>query len=253
VPPSLDFPVLIFDLDSMPFLFYDVLTLRSHISHDHGSKTNSITKSAKASKRVHDTTQTPMISTNNINTTQENFMMMPLNYLTNSPKKRVQFAPIVTTCTVLSLPPEDMDDLWYTSTEISTFRRQAGSLASSLGKEEGLPKNALYCDMPRGLEHCTPERRKYRCLTIKCTLSASRSAIGAEKTAMIARKCTAWNENAAFVQACRDYAEIYEPQMLSLIPTVGLPPKFPFPMKKRCCASAGDGSRRRVRRRTSLE
>ena len=113
----------------------------------------------------------------------------------------------------------------------------------------------------RGMEYATPQRQKHRMMTIRCTLSAARKGLGEEQLSLVARKCTRWNQEIAFAQGCHDYASVYDPKLLSIIPPMTLcssPPEFPFAMKRStttsCGASATVGkgacsSSRRVRRR----
>jgi hypothetical protein len=182
--------------------------------------------------------------------TQEDFMFLMLA-LTAEPqqpqKRRVRFASIVTATTAGPLPKEELKDLWYNQTDLTSFKYQARELVR-------LPTAVDVCR--RGLEHCTPQRKKHRYMTICCTLSAHRRGMSADQTAMVARKCAQWCEEIAFVQACHDYATIYQPNLRSLIPAVhSSPPEFPFLLKQKkrsdCTASAGQCSRR-VRSRVSL-
>jgi hypothetical protein len=182
--------------------------------------------------------------------TREDFMIL-MRALVKPQKKRVRFTPFVTTSCAGPLPFEEVKELWYEQSELAAFKHQARSIVRSI-RTHGVPKNGFDCDLLRGLEHCTAERQKHRYMTIRCTLSAYRKDMSPEKTAMVARKCTAWSEEIAFVQARHDYCNVYQPSMTLLIPATGLPPTFPFVMKKRVVADAVV-SERRVRRRIVVQ
>ena len=182
--------------------------------------------------------------------TREDFMIL-MSALNKPEKKRVQFAPFVATSCPGPLAFDEVKDLWYTQNDLVTFKYQAKSLASAIRQQRHLPENRLLEESVRGLEHCTHERQKHRYMTIRCTLSAHRRGMEPEKTALVARKCTAWSEEIAFVQACRDFADVYQPQMIALIPAVSSPPEFPFVMKKKKRSADGEHSSRRVRRRVA--
>jgi hypothetical protein len=115
------------------------------------------------------------------------------------------------------------------------------------------------------MEYATPQRQKHRMMTIRCTLSAARRGLREEQLSLVASKCTRWNQEVAFAQGCHDYASVYDPKLLSIIPTMtvcSIPPEFPFALKRSttpgaCGAAAAaaaavgaaHSSSRRVRRR----
>lgn len=168
------------------------------------------------------------------------FMMQRLAEQPPTSKRRVRFAPLVSTCSSSPLPFEDLKQLWYHPEDFASFKTEARKLAGSSNSDD-----------VRGLEHCNVERQKHKFLSIRCTLSAHRRGMSADDTAVVAKKCTAWSEETAFVQGCHDYYSVYEPAMTAFIPQVSsIPPEFPFAMKKRVASqSSQPESERRVRRR----
>ena len=153
--------------------------------------------------------------------------------------------------------------MWYSPQELTSFKFQFKQLCLINGVVNKTQQQQQIIDNEngnlRGVESCTMERQLRRHQTIQCTVSAHKKGYSDEQTAMISRQCSQWNERVAFVQACRDYAEVYEPTIMPTIPTIPkCPPRFPFEMKKRnssCSVEASSTSMRgsftrRVRRRT---
>lgn len=156
-------------------------------------------------------------------------------------KRRVQFAPVVT-----ALPANRLShDSWYSTTELSQFKQEARQMIKSSASASSSTATAR----ARGLEYATPQRQRHRLMSIRCTVSAFRKGLPSSEVAHIAQTCSAWSQEAAFLQACHDFAIVYEPSLKQLIPELPVPPRdFPFAMK-RCSASADKSDSRRVRRR----
>lgn len=158
-----------------------------------------------------------------------------------APKRRVRFSSAVTNVRN-STPAEELRQLWYNQEELTAFRAEAKQLARAGVKV-------------RGLEHCAPERQKHRKLSIKCTLSAYRRGMDERNVSVVAQRCSEWNTEIAFVQACHDYCDIYQPAMKAVVPEISsIPARFPYATKKReatppACIFEAD---RRVRRRTMV-
>ena len=167
-------------------------------------------------------------------------------YAPSTRRPRVRFAQdesnAVSSATMSALQYEEVkDDLWYGQMEIMSFKSEARKLA-------------LSGNLVRGLENCTMERQKHKYLTVRCTVNAHKQGLGAEHTANVSRRCSEWNEEVAFVQACHDYCTVYHPNMIAVIPpTVNTPPpRFPFESKKRSTTCAEEiMQERRVRQRVS--
>jgi hypothetical protein len=69
-------------------------------------------------------------------------------------------------------------------------------------------------------------------------LSSYNKKMSPDETAFIAKQCSAWNEEVAFVQACHDYCSVYQPTLrLPQVPTQ--PPKFPFELRQSDYNKAG--------------
>jgi hypothetical protein len=147
----------------------------------------------------------------------------------------VSFAPMVTELQNCPLPKEDLAALWYQPSEVSTFREQAKLIAADIRGGRIVDK-----DLMRGLEHCTFERQKHKHLTLKCTLHAHQKRQNADYMAIVSKKCTAWNEEVAFVQACHDYCSVYQPSMICKIPKLAsiVAPEFPSLLKPTAASGA---------------
>ncbi len=160
-------------------------------------------------------------------------------------EKIVRFAPVVVSSASGPLNPlafEELKDFWYSPRELMEFKQQA---RASPGE--------------RGMEYATPQRQKHRILTIRCTLSAARNGLSDEALGSIARKCTQWSGELAFTQACHDFATVYDPKLLSVIPSIkGSQPNeqfqfpFPFTVKRRVSSCGSQPDCRRVRQRRVL-
>jgi hypothetical protein len=177
------------------------------------------------------------------------FILMMQRLAAEEPNRRqVRFAPLVSTCSSSPLPFEDLKELWYDPKDLASFKSQA---------RKALARSSISDDI-RGLEHCNVERQKHKFLCIRCTLSANRKGLSPDETAIVAKKCTAWSEEVAFLQACHDYYTVYEPTMTASIPHVSIiPPEFPYPriMKKRVSSESSppeQESERRVRSRVRV-
>lgn len=159
---------------------------------------------------------------------------------------RVSFSTVVEFSQAGPLSFEELKDCWYSSSELVAFKTQLRRLAK--GQEP------CSVDERRGLEHITPQRQRHRLMTIRYTVSASKRGMTPDELYMVTRQCTRWNEQVAFVQGCRDFTSVYNPTMMSMIPSVGsTPPEFPFAIKVTKRSSDGISSANRsVRRRVSV-
>jgi hypothetical protein len=162
------------------------------------------------------------------------------------PKRRVQFAPIVK-----AVPANPLQrDSWYSRDELNQFKMEAREIIlHSLGENSLTSSLSSSSNTERGFECVAPQRRKHRRMSIQCTLSAARNGLGPAELSMVAQKCSQWSQKAAFLQACHDWATVYQPELSQRIPELQSP-IFPFAVKR--CSNGGDaGEHRRVRRRVS--
>jgi hypothetical protein len=179
----------------------------------------------------------------------------PLNsWNTNSPlsKKRVTFNDAIWVMPLHSTSDEEAKLIWYGASELIAFRREGREVALSFRKGAVPASPGQY----RGFEGTAPNRQLQRILSIRCTLSAHRKGMSLEDTATVAQKCNEWSNQLAFVQACHDFADVYQPQMTCMIPAItSMPdPQFPSALmrndpEKRRTSLEGDESGRRVRHR----
>lgn len=167
-------------------------------------------------------------------------------------RRIVRFAPMISVSPSNGVSPTEASQVWYTVTDLAGFKYNAKVAAYSF--RMGTPS----CEDVRGIESSTSARQTRRFLAVRCTLSAHRNGLSADETAFVAQRCTAWNAEVAFVQACHDYAEIYRPDLSRMIPEVDIvPPEFPFPYsrneatrKRSAAGSTGADMSRRVRSRS---
>lgn len=172
--------------------------------------------------------------------------------------KSVRFSTYVTAAAPRQLSTdEEMTDMWYSRSELLSFKREAKRIISS--SRRGLftedPQNTM-----RGLEHFSSECQRYRRTAARSTVDAHRQGFDAEQTADVSRRYSHWTGETAFIQACHDFAGVYQPTMTSLIPAVKSSPPLPPTqedtaarnIQKRERNSITDAEIRRVRRRTQI-
>jgi hypothetical protein len=147
---------------------------------------------------------------------------------------------------------EEAKHIWYGSLELIAFRREGRDVALSFRKGIAAASPGQY----RGFESTAPNRQRQRLLSIRCTLSAHRKGLSLEDTATVAQKCNEWSNQLAFVQACYDFADVYQPQMRCMIPDIASMPDPQFPSsllrgdaQKRQVSRQDDKIGRRVRQR----
>lgn len=133
---------------------------------------------------------------------------------------------------------EEMQELCYSPQDLATFKFQFKQLCFANSTTDKNKQQQQIIDKEegnlRGVESCSAERQLRRYQTIRCTVTASKKGYTDEQIAVVSRSCSKWNQRIAFVQACRDYAEIYEPSLMSTIPTIPkYPPRFPYEMKRK--------------------
>jgi hypothetical protein len=79
--------------------------------------------------------------------------------------------------------------------------------------------------------------------------------MNANDIACVAEKCNEWSHKNAFVQACHDYAAVYQPDLVAMIPELNSLPGPEFPAvwvssdKRRVSVDEID-TKRRVRQRS---
>lgn len=151
-------------------------------------------------------------------------------------RRYVTFAPMVTVTESPRATPDEAQHVWYTPHDLASFKANARRIARHTQHDHHqhgavpLTDNLKDDDESRrGLENCTRAHQKQRRRTIKYTLTAYRRGLTQEQTATVSAKCSSWGRHQAFVLACHDYAEIYQPAMLALIPALEVnPPAFPL-------------------------
>jgi len=197
---------------------------------------------AATSKQQGPTTLTD-IGSNNLKRTSYVIKKKTMKIKFKKPKRKVEFAAETfdiqetTTPATSFVTNDDLQSRWYSTDELVSFKKTAVQLTIHSANHFGP------CAMPRGMEGCTAERLKHQKNTIRCVVLAHKKQKGAEYTAAISQKCSSWNKDLAFHQACRDYFEIYEPNLIGQIPPVQSgPPKIE--LVKRRSSSVENKTRR---------
>jgi hypothetical protein len=144
--------------------------------------------------------------------------------------RRVRFSSQVETSKPgpLALVKEDLKELWYNQEDLQLFKSQ---VRNEIVNNHSDTNSSTPLLLSRGLESCTPNRLRHRILAMQCTLSEHRKGMGADHTSSIARRCSSWSTELAFVQGCHDYCTVYQPSISKMIPSVNsiAPPAQLFP------------------------
>eukprot|EP00529_Nitzschia_sp_RCC80_P032556 CAMPEP_0113456342 /NCGR_PEP_ID=MMETSP0014_2-20120614/8837_1 /TAXON_ID=2857 /ORGANISM="Nitzschia sp." /LENGTH=232 /DNA_ID=CAMNT_0000347791 /DNA_START=385 /DNA_END=1083 /DNA_ORIENTATION=+ /assembly_acc=CAM_ASM_000159 len=171
----------------------------------------------------------------------------------SSRRRRTSFAPMVTVTETYKVTPEEATDVWYNREDMIQMKSSAKKLAlrtamAAAREDQTVPATKK---VERGLEACSLERQKRRRLSIKCTMSAHRRGMAPDQVAVISERCSEWVARQAFVVACHDFAELYRPDMIELIPQVeSTPPAFPFGFQPKTPSSfVGDNTEKNNKRR----
>ena len=159
-------------------------------------------------------------------------------------KKRVRFSSF-NSSSESKQAKDDLKELWYSPHDLAAFKFEARKLSAALASGRKTEESL------RGFENSSLERLMYRHMTIQCVVSAHKKQMSPRQIAEMSRKCTQWNEEVAFFQACHDYCDVYQPAALPSLPKVPTTaPQFPFQLK-RAAQESPSSCRRRVRRRLS--
>ena len=137
-------------------------------------------------------------------------------------QRRVQFshAQVVGTVTNRSdIPIEDHRNIWYFAHEMDYFKNEVRMACQTI-REDGLingnsAASAIYNATnftTRGLEQrMCKNRQRNTALSVWGTLKAQQRNRDPEFIAMIARKCSFTAAQLAYMEAARDYCEVYNP------------------------------------------
>jgi hypothetical protein len=109
---------------------------------------------------------------------------------------------------------QDLRSRWYSYDELIAFKQESVQFAVYSTARSGS------FALPRGMEGCTKERLKHKANTVRCVVVAHKKGKSPDYVAALSQKCSGWNTELAFHQACRDYFELYNPDMLSQLQPV---------------------------------
>jgi hypothetical protein len=157
----------------------------------------------------------------------------PRGMMSNSDRS-VQFSETTDTIGQSDTRQEDIPTMWYGQKELEMFKKQARDHV--LGRSTNTDKET------RGYERYNVAIAKKKALTRKVTLLAcSQKALSPEDVALIVQRSTRWAVNDAFRAGCRDFCQVYHPEMIEACSMIG----------KRSCHHDTHQSERNVRRRTA--
>jgi hypothetical protein len=124
-------------------------------------------------------------------------------------RKAVRFTEDVSTISKSSCTAEELQNMWYQRTELNRFKLDARDFILGYANENNYET--------RGFERYNVERAKNKSLAIQCTLTAIKKGMKEEEVALIAQTCAEWSLDQAFKLACKDYCEVYHPDMVGLL------------------------------------
>ena len=178
----------------------------------------------------------PTISANNNTTpTQEDFMFL-MKAITDDARqsqptstttapKRVRFASHVAISAPGPLLSDEVKDLWYSNSDLKSFKYESKQIIASARRGMTIMENDTVTT--RGLEHCAPQRLRNRRMSIRYTVNTyQRLGRNDEQTANVSRRCSVWTSEIALIRGCLDFANVYRPAMVPLIPAT--PQSSPF-------------------------
>ena len=122
--------------------------------------------------------------------------------------RAVGFSDDVATISSESKSCDEIHASWYQSSELQQFKLEARNYILSVEGVEDV----------RGLERYTLERSQGKQIAIRCTLLAYHSGMNEDAVCQVARQCSAWFQERAFVQGCEDYCHVYYPDLIDLVP-----------------------------------
>lgn len=168
--------------------------------------------------------------------------------------RRVRFSHARVVGTVVDrsvIPVEHHRDIWYLASELEEFKNEIRPVCQQI-RDNGFSNGnaaayALYntADFStRGLEQrMCKNRQRNKALAVWGTLKAQQRNNNPEFIAMIARKCSYTAAQLAYMEAARDYCEIYNPgKIASLSAQIESFASQSFPIKLKRKSSDSDSS-----------
>ncbi len=168
--------------------------------------------------------------------------------------RRVQFshAEVVGTVTERSaIPIEDYTNIWYFAHELESFKNDV-RMACQTMRDDGIVSgnsaaSTIYNSNNftiRGLEQrMCKNRQRNKALSVWGTLKAQQRNRDPEFIAMIAKKCSFTAAQLAYMEAARDYCEIYNPgEIASLSKQIETFASQAFPIKLKRKSPSPDSS-----------
>ena len=109
------------------------------------------------------------------------------------------------------LTAEMKQEMWYTSTEISGFKKEAKCIIAQRYFELQTGVKTVDSENALGLERYEPKRDEFKRQAIYFTLQAQNKSKDPEFIRMIYHKCTAYSRAVASHQVLSDYGAAYDP------------------------------------------
>jgi len=145
-------------------------------------------------------------------------------------RKRVRFSDaqvVGTSINRLNISVEESQNLWYFANELNEFKSEIRDACQRIREDRLENDNSVVLtnyDAPdfltRGLEgRICKNRQRNKALAVWGTLKAQQRNKDPEFIAMIARKCSSTSTQLAYMEACRDYCEIYNPEASASLTT----------------------------------
>ena len=140
-------------------------------------------------------------------------------------RRRVHFVDDANNTTAfIHRSEDDLKNTWYTESEILVFKEQVKQQVFQLRRrnktsnvDHKRSKSNESC--LRGLENYTNERLSHRHTMVRNTVQSYKEngVNGCNVAAQTAIKFSSWSEEIAFLQGCKDYCDVYYPNMSNMI------------------------------------
>jgi len=164
--------------------------------------------------------------------------------------RRVQFSHAQVVGTVVersAIPIEDYTNMWYFAHELESFKNDVRMACQTMRDSGNSAASSIYNSdnfTTRGLEQrMCKNRQRNKALSVWGTLKAQQRNRDPEFIAMIARKCSFTAAQLAYMEAARDYCEVYNPgETASLSAQIEAFASQAFPIKLKRKSPSSDSS-----------
>ena len=191
--------------------------LRRHVPH-------SLTKNAKRQTKSYPQLETHTFQNLHSETMINSNVSSSNTQISNRKRPRVTFNEIVKVSSA-PVPFDQRPRTWYNRAELKGFQLHVRDFVLGIPNEMNTET--------RGYErYNNPERAENKTLALKCVMLAIRKGMNDDMVAAIAEKSSEWSRTVAFTEACKDFCDVYHPELVGLVPGID----------KLTCSNAGSAA-----------